>query len=90
MKSKSIIREILSGNCSIESIKMSETYNKLMVKLITADEQLQKEFAANEKLMQLYKRYQDVCDELSMEETAIFFEEGVKLGLRLGIQTAGK
>ena len=53
MKSKSIIREILSGNCSIESIKMSETYNKLMDKLITADEQLQKEFAANEKLMQL-------------------------------------
>lgn len=73
MKSKSIIREILSGNCSIESIKMSETYNKLMDKLITADRQLQNELAANEKLMQLYKRYQDVYDELSMEETAIFF-----------------
>lgn len=69
---------------------MSETYNKLMDKLITADRQLQNELAANEKLMQLYKRYQDVCDELSMDETALFFEEGVKLGLLLGVQTADK
>ena len=72
MKSKSIIREILSGNCSIESIKMSETYNKLMDKLITADEQLQKEFAANEKLMQLYKRYQDVATNYQWKKRRFF------------------
>lgn len=90
MKSKSIIRDILYGYFSVDNIKMSEAYDKLIDELTDADNKLTAELAANEHLTKLYQRYQDVCDELSMEETALFFEEGVKLGLLLGVQTADK
>lgn len=90
MKSKSIIRDILYGRFSMENIKMSEAYDKLIGELADIDDKLTAELAANENLTKLYQRYQKAADDISSEEIAIFFEAGVRFGILLGIETAGK
>ena len=90
MKSKSIIRDILYGYFSVDNIKMSEAYDKLIDELTDADNKLTAELAANEHLTKLYQRYQKVYNDISLEETEIFFEAGVRFGILLGIETAGK
>ena len=83
MESK--IREILNGNTGQpRHIEMTDKYREILKKIILAETELTKTLSKNQ--FEIFKNFDDLETELKSEFSEIYFTEGFKLGLLVGLE----
>ena len=85
MHEKSTIRKLLYNKIS-EDIKISKTYKKIRDKLIDNESEILKNIKDDKKLEKLFEINFDLNSDLVCEETALYFEEGFRIGVILGLE----
>ncbi len=81
----SIISDIFYGNNSnLSNIKMSETYKKLSTQFNEKYDILKNLIEQNQ--LTVFEEFCKLHDEIESESIEQFFIEGVKFGIRLGIE----
>lgn len=85
MHEKSTIRKLLYNKIS-EDIKISKTYKKIRDKLIDNESEILKNIKDDKMLEKLFEINFDLNSDLVCEETALYFEEGFRLGVILGLE----
>lgn len=85
MHEKSTIRKLLYNKIS-EDIKISKTYKKIRDKLINNESEILKNIKDDKMLEKLFEINFDLNSDLVCEETALYFEEGFRLGVILGLE----
>lgn len=85
MHEKSTIRKLLYNKIS-EDIKISKTYKKIRDKLINNESEILKNIKDDKMLEKLFEINFGLNSDLVCEETALYFEEGFRLGVILGLE----
>lgn len=89
MKKNSLIRQFVYENVFFwEKRKLSEEQKRLMGVLSDLEEEVRLKFSDDKKTWDLIKRYINALDELNLEETTCLFEQGVKFGIKFGMELA--
>lgn len=89
MKKNSLIRQFVYENDFFwEKRKLSEEQKRLMGVLSDLEEEVRLKFSDDKKTLDLIKRYINALDELNLEETTCLFEQGVKFGIKFGMELA--
>ena len=85
MHEKSTIRKLLYNKIS-EDIKISKNYKKIRDKLINNESEILKNIKDDKMLEKLFEINFDLNSDLVCEETALYFEEGFRIGVILGLE----
>ena len=85
MHEKSTIRKLLYNKIS-EDIKISKNYKKIRDKLINNEREILKNIKDDKMLEKLFEINFDLNSDLVCEETALYFEEGFRIGVILGLE----
>lgn len=67
---------IPTGNMYYDLLEVLDQYESQIKKLLTGDK----------KLLELFEKFNDARDKLTLEESETYYEEGFKFGLRIGME----
>lgn len=82
---KSIIKEIFYGNRGhTDAIKMNDECREILDKIVDKYEEITKVMTDEQK--EMFKVFCGLRDNMEAEATDMYFIEGVKLGILLGIE----
>ena len=85
---KSIIKELYLGNtATLESIKASKEYFRLIGEIVDISDILEKDFTDEQKTQ--FRKLLELSAGLELEQVCTHFAEGFKLGLNIGIEASG-
>ena len=86
---KSAIDQMLYGlRGTYESVQASENYSRLMGKVCEIDNKLTQKLKEDKEAAELYKQFKDALDEVTSDENEIYYKEGFRFGVLLGIDVS--
>lgn len=89
MKRESIFRRVFIANTfSMDCIPMSDKTVELGDIWNGLDSQMTERIKNDPELLDLFERYKTAYDNFVAEEVDVFYEVGIKLGVRLGMEFA--
>ena len=75
-------------SCTMDDVKMTEDYKAFGKIWDELDKEITAKFGRDENFLDLFERYKAACDNCCAEEVIAYFEAGIKLGIKLGLELA--
>ncbi len=90
MKLNSAIEDLLFNQCGVALIKTTDEARKIMAKLSELEAYFEETLQKNGEAAARFAEYKQLQDDLNREETVLYYKEGLRFGVRLGLDIADR
>lgn len=90
MKHQSAIEELLFNQCGVAKIKTNDEGREIMAKLSAIELFFEDVLREDPAVAARFAEYKQLQDDLNSAETILYFKEGFRFGVRLGLDVADR
>lgn len=90
MKEYSAIEELLFNQCGVAKIKTSDEGREILAKLSAIEDYFEDTLREHPAAAARFSEYRRLQEDLNSAETILYYKEGFRFGVRLGLDVADR